>query len=94
MKINKNQLFKAFVDINNISNLNILKCYKKLLNKEGIINNIGFYLILSIILLRIINIFIFIINNFRLIKEKIKNIVSRTNKHQLVKENGKKVRKK
>ena len=93
MKINKNQLFKAFVDSNNIANLNILKCYKKLLNKEGIINNIGFYLILSIIFLHIIDIFIFVANNFRLIKEKIKNIVSRINKHQLVKENEKKVKK-
>ena len=45
MTINKNSLLKNFKDIKNIANLNILTCVDKLLSKEGIIRNIGFYLL-------------------------------------------------
>ena len=41
MKIDKLKLFKNFKNIKNFANFNFLVCYKKLLNKKGIINNIG-----------------------------------------------------
>ena len=53
-----------------------MNCYKKLFDKEGILNNIGFYLILIIILFHIITFLIFIIKLFPLIKERIKKIVN------------------
>ena len=34
MKINKSELFKNFIDIKNIANINILVCYKKLFCKK------------------------------------------------------------
>ena len=46
MKINKAKLLENFKDIKNIANLNFLFCYKKLFNKDGIINNIGCYILL------------------------------------------------
>ena len=58
--IDKSKLLKNFIDIKNIANLNILICYKNLLYKNGIIKNIGSYIILIIILFHIICIFIFI----------------------------------
>jgi len=81
MNINKTKLLDNFKDIKNFLNFNFLVCYKKLLNKEGIINNIGFYLIFSIILFHIITIFIFYINEFILIKKKIRLI--KINKSQI-----------
>ena len=36
MKIDKESLYKNFIDINNIANIKIMKCYKVLFNKRGI----------------------------------------------------------
>ena len=57
--------------------------------KEGIVNNIGCYLILSIILFHIITIFVFYINDFNSLKKKIKLIVFGTNKNQIIDKNEK-----
>ena len=92
MSINKAKLLENFKDIKNIINIDFLICYKKLFNKEGIINNIGCLLILIIILFYIVSIFIFSRKNFHLIKVKIKKIASRLNGHQSVKGNGKNIK--
>ena len=76
MNINKNKLLENFKNINNIANFNILSCYKKLFNKNGISNNIGCYLIFIIILFHILTILIFSINQFSSIVNTIKNILS------------------
>ena len=54
IKINKEKLRKNFVDIKNIVNLNVIKCYKLLFEKDEIITNIGFYILLIIIFIYII----------------------------------------
>ena len=59
MKIDIDNLYKNFIDINNNENIKIMKCYKVLLNKKGIIKNIAFYIVNFIILFHIINIIIF-----------------------------------
>ena len=92
MKINKNKLLENFKNIKNIVNLNFLKCYNKLFNKEDILRNIGFYIIFAIIIFHIITIFIFSIQKFSLIVNKIKNIVSEIYEHPSKKENNKKVK--
>ena len=74
MAINKTKLLYNFRDIKNFLNYNFLFCYKKLFNKKGIINNLGCYLLLIIILMHILNIIIFYINQFYSIKMKIKYI--------------------
>ena len=61
-------------------------CYKKLFCKEGILNNIGCYILFVIILFHIATFFIFILKLFPSIKERIKNIVKEI---QSAKENKK-----
>ena len=60
-EFNKKKLFKNFKDIKNSLNLNILICHEKLFTENGIRNNIGAYIISTIILYHIIsNIALFI----------------------------------
>ena len=68
MKIDKEK-------IKNIANINILKCYKSLFSQNGIIRNIGSYIIISIILFHIISIFIFYKYQFDEIQDKINDII-------------------
>ena len=72
--INTGKLFKNFKDIRNIANIKILVCYRTLLNKEGILYNIGSYIIITIIIFHIICIFIFYIKQNDILKNKIKDI--------------------
>ena len=83
MNINKAKLFENFKDIKNMANFNFLVCYKNLFKKVGIINNIGNYLLLSIILFHIVTIFVFYINDFVLIKSKIELINFGMNKSNI-----------
>ena len=54
IEINKDLLLNNFKDLNNIMNLNCMKCYKITLCTKGLKYNIGSYIILSIIFLEII----------------------------------------
>ena len=76
MSINKTKLLQNFKDIKTIVNIDFLVCYKKLFKKEGIINNLGFYLLLLIILFNIIVIIVFYIKKFSLLKKKINDIIN------------------
>ena len=76
IKFDKKDFLKSFVDVKNFANLNILKCYKEVLSKKGLINNYGFYILSFILLLYFITIIIFISKSFRKIKKDIKNIIS------------------
>ena len=82
MKIDKEKLLANFKDIKSFANFNFLVCNKKLFTKEGIKNNYGCYLMSIIILFHILSIFIFILNNFHLIKKQIIDIASKINKNQ------------
>ena len=73
--INKDKLLNNFIDIETISNINLLKCYENLFSKDGLINNVGNYIILSIVLIYIVSLFIFIIKGFTLLMNKIKTVI-------------------
>ena len=75
IKINKMKFVENFIDINNIVNIQIIKCYKILFSKKGIINNIGFYLVIPILIFHIISIFIFYIYQKKTIFDKIDDII-------------------
>ena len=68
ININKTLLYKSFTDIKNIMNLNVMKCYKKLFCKKGILHNIGFFIILFIAIFLIISIIIFYLKEFTSLK--------------------------
>ena len=74
MNINKAKIFDNFKNIKNFLNFNFLVCYKQLFNIKGIVNNIGCYIIFTIIFFHIIAIFVFSISQFSLLKYKIKII--------------------
>ena len=54
-----------------------MKCSKKLFCKEGIINNIGNYIMSSIIIMHIISVILFKIKGYQIIKNMIDNIVKK-----------------
>ena len=87
MKINKTKILDNFINIKNFLNFNFLVCHKKLFCKKGIINNIGSYVILGIILFHIITLIIFSINKFHSLINKIQNIIIIFNR----KENNKEI---
>ena len=74
MKINKTKLFKSFIEIDNIANINILKCNRVLLSVEGIIYNIGSYILIFIFLFHIVCLLIFYLNQLKALNKKITDI--------------------
>jgi len=89
MAFNKSKIIlDNFKDIKNFANFNFLVCHKKLFNKAGLINNIGAYVLIIIILIYIISIFIFCIYQFPLIKKKIKDLIFGIKGKQIVELNA------
>ena len=74
-----------FLDIKNIINIKVLKCYYTLFTIEGIHNNIGNYILICIIFLYAIFSIIFCIKGYKKIIFKIKEII----KNKKIKENSK-----
>ena len=72
IKIDKQKLFNSFIDIKNIANIHILVCFNALFSKKGIVKNYGSYFIMSVILIHLILIIVFYVNNFY---NKLKNII-------------------
>ena len=73
--INKDKLFQNFINFKNIANIHLLKCYKTLFSKSGLIKNIGFYLIILIIIFHLISMILFYLKYWDIIKHKINDIV-------------------
>ena len=59
ININTTRLLNSIVDIKNIINLNVVKCYDNLFQKDGIKNDIGFWLNSPVALFHIITIILF-----------------------------------
>ena len=70
IKIKKNTLLNSFTDINNIANIQFLKCYKIVFQKKYILKNIGFYIYACLIILDLICL-LFFINDYKLIIKEI-----------------------
>ena len=72
----KDKLLKNFVEIKSISNIEVIKCYKLLTNKDYIKYNIGFYLMLFIIFNYLVLLFCFILKGFNKLINQIKIILT------------------
>ena len=92
MTIDKKKLFKNFIDIKNVANINLLKCYKSLFSKKGFESNIGSFTIIPIFVIHIICIFIFYYNQIDKIKDKINDIMIWINELKLYKNRKKEKR--
>ena len=68
--INKEKLLNNFLDIKNKMNIHVIKCYKIAFTKEGLNNNIGNFILLSIIFLQIICVTYFILKGYPIFKKK------------------------
>ena len=74
--IDKQRLYDSFVNINNIANVKLMQCYHILFTKDGLIYNIGFFILIPIIILKLISIIIFYKRDFPKIKLIIIQIVN------------------
>ena len=72
IKISKDKLRNNFVDIKKIVNLNVMKCYKLLFEKDRIMENIGFYILLIIIFIYIICSIYFCIKGYDILYNDVK----------------------
>ena len=73
--INKDKLLTNFINIKNSININVIKCYKQVFNKEGIKNNLGNYIMSSIIIFTFILSVLFKIKGYIIIKSRIYEII-------------------
>ena len=73
--IDKDKLFDKFINIKSITNFIILKCYKLLFSTNGLISNIGSYILLSIIFITSIESILFCIKGYSSLHNRIKNII-------------------
>ena len=73
--INKEKLMNNLVYIKNIINLKIMKCYKILFSINGLKNNIGSYILLSIIFIIILIFFLFYIKEYKTLFDMINKVV-------------------
>ena len=85
--VNKDKLLNNFINLKETTNIKTIKCLDLIFSKEGLISNIGFYIILTIIILDIILAIIFKIKGFNTIHKKINQIfkikIMKTNKTNL-----------
>ena len=71
IKIDKKTLLKSFIDINNIANIQMLKCYKIVFKKNNILKNLGFYIFSCLILFNLICFLVFVIKDYKILVSKI-----------------------
>ena len=76
IKFNKKDYFKSFIDVKNIFNLIIMKCYKTVLKIKSLQKNYGFFIIGFIMIIYFINLMIFLCNSYDKIKKDILKILS------------------
>ena len=73
--IDKNKLIEQFINIKKISNIWVVKCYNLVFSKNGIITNIGSYVLLIILLINIILSILFCNKGHKLISEEMNKII-------------------
>ena len=59
IRFDKNKLYQNFIDIKNIANIKLLKCYKEVLNGKSLKKNYGFYILVLIIIFYFICLILF-----------------------------------
>ena len=75
IKFNKNDYFKSFIDIKNIFNLNIMKCYITVLKIKYLLKNYGFIIVGCIMVIYFIDLFAFITISYNKLKKEIIHIL-------------------
>ena len=81
IKFNKNDFLKSFTDIENILNINVMKCYRTVIKIKSLIKNLGFFIVGGVILLYFITLIIFLKCSYIKIKKKIYHIIFALKSH-------------
>ena len=97
IEINEDMLINNFINIKQPMNINVMKCYEILFNKEGLKNNIGNYIMSFNIINLIVLTIVFKIKGYNKLKAKINQIINikkenENNKIVGVKKNKNKIR--
>ena len=94
VNINKDELIKGFKNINNIMNINVIKCYKKVFTISGILNNYVFYFLVFILIFHLILFIIFIINGKNKLEKFFSlSLLNKWNKKEIIKKSNSKIKK-
>ena len=72
---NSTIIYKNFTEIKFILNLDVVKCYRVLFTREGLINNFRSYVLLSILFYYIISLIIFISKGYKNLSDKINELI-------------------
>ena len=75
IKFNKKDFFNSFIDVKNIANLNILKCFKTVLKITSLTKNYGFFIFSIFLILYFITLFIFWNSSYNKIKKYINKMI-------------------
>ena len=76
--INQDKLLKKFINIKSSINIEIIKCYKNVFTKGGLLHNLGFYIMSIIILLSFILSVLFKIKGYNNLENLINDIIKKT----------------
>ena len=90
IKSETNILYNSFDEIKEITNLQVFTCYHVLFSKNGLLYNIGSYILIFIMLIYLVSLNIFITNGYNKLFEHIKNFVSQKLAIKSKKENNNK----
>ena len=82
IKIDRNLLLNNFRDLEKISNIYVVKCYKLLFTSDGLKFNLGNYILLTIILCIIIITIFFKIKGFKKIEISVNEIIENKNQEK------------
>ena len=74
-EINNDSFFSSFIDVDNFSNIKVLKCFYLVFSKIGITNNIGSYIFLSLLFSLIVLYIIFTYNQIQYLMKLIRKII-------------------
>ena len=83
VKFDKEKLKKNFIDIDNIANIKLMKCYKIVFKKSNIKHNFGFYIMNSIFFLFFLFLFLFYYRYYYLLIVEINKLISTFGKQSI-----------
>ena len=83
IKFDKNKFFKSFIDINNLFNFKIIKCYKNIISSKDLINNYGFFIQIFILFLLLITLILFFLKYYFSFMNSVKNLILSNFNHEL-----------
>ena len=74
IKFDKNKLYKNFLDVKNIGNIHVIKCYRDVFRRKNLIKNYGFFIFIFLFLIFFITLILFYSKYYFLLKNEIKKI--------------------